>query len=504
VARRVLVALLLIATALVAGCDDEATPGYRHDTADKRSGVVVETASGSVVGSTKHGVSSWLGIPYAAPPVGDLRWRPPQPAAAWDEPRDATEYGPGCLQGEPTALTEALIKVERSAEDCLTLNVHRPSGDADGLPVMVWIHGGGFVYGSGSQPTYNSPELARRGVVLVSLNYRLGRLGFLAHPALQDGAGRVANFGLLDQVAALQWVDDNIEAFGGDRDNVTVFGESAGAISVNALMSSPAATGLFDRAISESGFGREASQDWEGALADGEQTLEPLVGQHPTADDLRALDSADVVALPSDILAGQVPLLDDVLPRSVSATFEAGDEAAVPYLVGTTDLELPEAAARMLRDPDVWRAELIGDRAADALAAYGSQADLDLHIISDVLFTEPARHLALEHAEHAPSYRYLFRVAPQTLLDQFGGAPHTSEVPFVFDDTARLGVDVPHADALADEVADMWVDFATDGEPDAWPLADTGELMSFTLDGAVTEQDPWTARLDLVEGGYTP
>lgn len=485
------VALLLAATALVAGCDD---------TQARPDGMVVETESGPVVGVDAGGVESWLGIPYAAPPVGELRWRAPEPAASWDEPLDATEYGPGCLQAKPTPLTESLIGVDRTDEDCLTLNVHRPAGDADDLPVMVWIHGGGFVYGSGSQPTYNSPELVKRGIVLVTLNYRLGRLGFLAHPALQEGDDHVGNFGLLDQVAALEWVQDNITAFGGDRDNVTVFGESAGGMSVNALMSSPEAEGLFDRAISESGLGREPSQDWDAALADGVRTFEPLVGEDPSADDLRDLDGADVVALSTDLLVGEAPLLDDALPRSVSETFEAGAEAAVPYLTGTTDLEFPDAAVKAVRDPEQWRAEVLGALGADALAVYGTRAELDLHVLSDVVFTEPARHLALEHAATASSYRYLFTIAPQALLDQFGGAPHTSEIPFVFDDTRRLGVDVPHADALADGVADLWVDFATDGEPDGWPPAGSGQIMTFTPDGPLVEEsDPWRARLDLLE-----
>ena len=489
--RHAVVALLLVATALVAGCDDEPTA---------EDGPVVKTASGSVVGVTEDGIDSWEGIPYAAPPVGDLRWRPPRPARAWDGVLDARSYGQACLQGRPTALSEALIKVGSTDEDCLYLNVHRPEGKT-GLPVMVFIHGGSFVYGAGSQPTYNSPELVRRGVVLVSLNYRLGRLGFLAHPAL-EGDGRVANFGLLDQVAALSWVRQNIEAFGGDPDNVTVFGESAGGMSVNALMASPAANGLFDRAISESGLGREPSQTWESAEADGERTLEPLAGADPSPEDLRGLDAEDVMQLSTNIIAGQAPVLDDVLPVRVSAAFEAGDEADVPYLNGTTDLEIPDAYLRGIRDPEEYRTELLGNQRAEAEAAYGTAEEVALHLVSDVLFTEPARHLALEHAAHAPTYRYLFAIAPEPMLAEYGGAPHTSELAFVFDDVRRVGTDVADAEALADGVADLWVDFATDGEPDGWPLAGTGRLIAFTPEGPEVEVDPWTARLDAVEAGY--
>jgi para-nitrobenzyl esterase len=490
---RALLGLLLAACLLGAGCDDE--PEVVDVT-------LATTASGAVAGVRVDGIRSWKGVPYAAPPVGDLRWRPPEPVEPWDDVRDAADYGAACLQGRPTAMSEALVTVVTTSEDCLTLNVHRPDDETEGLPVMVFVHGGGFVYGSGSQPTFNSPELVRRGVVLVTLNYRLGRLGFLAHPALQDGDQRMANFGLLDQVAALTWVQDNIAAFGGDAGNVTVFGESAGGVSVNALMTSPAADGLFHRAISQSGLGREPSQRWDAALADGARTFEPLVGAEPSAADLRALDGKDVVELSPSILAGEAPVVDDVLPQRVAEAFEAGEQAEVPYLTGTTDVEWPDVYVRTIRDPDDWRSEMLGEHADEALAAYGSDDELDLHLISDVVFTEPARHLALEHADTAPSYRYLFGIAPQPVVDQLGGAPHTSELAFVFDDTARLGVDVPDADALADQVADLWVDFATDGEPDGWPLASTGELMAFTVAGREVHDDPWAARLDVVEAGY--
>jgi para-nitrobenzyl esterase len=205
------------------------------------------------------------------------------------------------------------------------------------------------------------------------------------------------------------------------------------------------------------------------------------------------------MALPTNILAGHAPLLDDTLPRSVVDTFEAGDELAVPYLTGTTDLELPDSFARAIRDPARWRAELVGDRGAEAVAAYGSQAELDLHLLSDVVFTEPARHLALAHAGRAPTFRYVFGIAPRATLDELGGAPHTAEIPFVFDDVVRLGTDVPNAEALADDVADLWVDFATDGTPGEWPEAGTGRIMSFTLDGPEVSADRWEARLILLE-----
>jgi para-nitrobenzyl esterase len=488
---RGLLVVLLLAAAALAGCRDE-TP------ADVSDEVVVETAGGTVVGHTANGVTSWKGIPYAEPPVGDLRWRPPAPTS-WDGRLDASDYGPACLQGPPTVLADALIEVGRTDEDCLTLNVHRPADAGRSLPVMVWLHGGGFAYGSGSQLGYNSPELVRRGIVLVTLNYRLGRLGFFAHRALQEPGSQIANFGLLDQIAALRWVQDNIHEFGGDPDNVTVFGESAGGASVNALMVSPDAHGLFAKAIVQSGLGRQPTERWDDAVREADEEVARLVGHELDAAGLRALDGEDVMTVPIDILDGQAPVLDDVLPAPVDDAFAAGEEADVPYLVGSTDLELPDVYfERLGTDPGALRDALLEGRTRDAVTAYGGETELELHLLSDVVFTEPARFLAMEHAASAPSYRYLFTIAPQTVLDQLGGAPHTSEIPFVFDDTARLGVDVPRADALADDVADLWVDFAADGEPDGWPLAGTGELVRFTLAGVVVEPDPWAARLDTV------
>ncbi|GAB3261572.1 carboxylesterase/lipase family protein [Nocardioides dilutus] len=483
---------ILVVLAAVAGCRE--TTGASADAAP-----VVETAAGPVRGLAHDGIESWLGVPYAAPPVDDFRWRPPQPVEPWSEVRDGRDYGPVCLQGPPPA--ELVPELHDSSEDCLNLNVHGPAGVDEALPVMVWIHGGGFAYGAGSQATYNSAALVRRGVVLVTLNYRLGRLGFLAHPALQDDGSRIGNYGLLDQVAALAWVRDNIAAFGGDPDNVTVFGESAGGIAVNALMASPSAEGLFDRAISQSGFGREATLAWDDAVTDASAALEPLVGPSPTAADLRTLDGEQVMDLPINIYSGNVPLLDDVLPSPVPAAFMAGDEADVPYLNGVTTLEVPDIPAGAGAVADPVRARLLAQDRPQARAAYGSDEELERHVTSDVLLTEPARLLAREHADDAPTYRYYFGIAPDAVLAA-GGAPHGAELPFVLDDTARQGTPVPDADALADQVSALWVDFASDGEPDGWPTADTGQVMTFTVDGPVTGPDPWTARLDVVEAAF--
>jgi para-nitrobenzyl esterase len=271
-------------------------------------------------------------------------------------------------------------------------------------------------------------------------------------------------------------------------------------VSVDALMSSPEAAGLFDRAIAQSGFGREIPLAWEQALVDGRQALDALAGPDPTAEALRSLPAAEVARLPLDLLGGQVPVLDDVLQRSVAETFAAGEEEEVPFLAGTTDLEVgggfpsPGPAAGRVRDL------LLAELRPELLTAYGDQDELDRHLMADLLFTEPARHLVTLHS--GPAYLYRFAIAPQPVLDSAGGAPHSSELAFVFDDVRRQGLPVEDAERLADAVADLWVDFATDGEPDGWPPADRGLVMTFTLDGAAAGSDPWAARLDLVQTGY--
>jgi para-nitrobenzyl esterase len=456
---------------------------------DVESRLVVETEQGKVRGVDEDGIRAWRGIPYAAAPVGDLRWQPPEEHDGWDGVRSATTYGATCLQttfpapGQTGATPQA-----NSAEDCLFLNVNAPK-EADHLPVMVWLHGGGFVGGTGGPSLANSPEMVKRGVVLVTLNYRLGRLGFFAHPSLE---GNVANFGLLDQVAALEWVRDNIEAFGGDPDNVTIFGQSAGGMSVNALMTSPAAEGLFDKAISQSGLGREPSISLDEARADGEQFLPGL-----DAEALRQVDPTRLLGPPQDVLAGDLPIVDEVLPMRVADAFAAGEEADVPYLTGTTSAEFPDSVfVSLARPPDAARSLLVGADRATFLSLYGGELGLQQHVLSDLIFTEPTRYLARLHATRAPTHRYRFSIATPAEQASIGGAPHTAEAKYVFDD----GVD----GALADPICDYWVSFAKTGDPNhdgapEWPTAEDDALIEFTGFGPVTEQqDPWGARLDAV------
>ena len=242
-------------------------------------------------------------------------------------------------------------------------------------------------------------------------------------------------------------------------------------------MAGPAAEGLFARAISQSGFGREASAGVGRGAGEAGRRVEPLAGRDHGRAELRALDAEQVMAVSTEHGPQRAgPVVDDVLPMPVSAAFAAGEEADVPYLVGTTDSEIPtRTSSSSDRGGRGGLDALFGQLAVRDAAAYGGEAERDLYLGSDVLFTEPARHLALAHGDDGPTYRYRFTIAPDAVVAADGGAPHTAELAFVFDDVRRQGTPVPNAEALADQVADLWVDFATDGEPDGWPRAGTGE-----------------------------
>lgn len=470
--------------------------------------VEIQIDTGTVRGVSDDGVRSWRGIPYAAAPVGDLRWRAPQPAQSWSGVRDAGDFGEVCPQqgGDP--------EEDGSSEDCLFVNVFRPDTDAEDLPVMVWFHGGALTDGSGDLPRDLVAGLVDEDVVLVSLNYRLGRLGYFAHPALEaeaDGEGRVGNFGLLDQVAALEWVQDNIAEFGGDPDRVTIFGISAGGASVNYLMSSPVARGLFDRAIAGSGLGREQLSTWDDATAEGEALAAGLGAPKADADALRDLDARAIADLDASLLRNQVPIQEDALPASVAATFDEGREAEVPYLVGTTDVELLDVNYDTFGvDPVALRQQLVAGHESEALSAYGDVEEFDRHFLNDLVFTEPARHLAAAHSTRAPTYRYRFSIASDSYREQFGGAVHGADYAYVFGDgDSRAAIDgkVDHAEELSEAVSECWAAFATTGEPDCagveWPAADDGAFVDLTNEGpVVVVDDPWQPRLDLVEAIY--
>jgi para-nitrobenzyl esterase len=396
------------------------------------------------------------------------------------------------------------------SEDCLTLNVWTPSDREGPLPVMVWIHGGGYANGSGTAPLYDGARLARRGVVVVTLNYRLGRLGFFDHPALaldRADAEPAGNYGLMDMIAALEWVRDNIAAFGGDPDEVTIFGESAGGVAVTQLMVADRARGLFARAVVQSGLGRQIGTRADELRARGERWA--ATHGAVTAEALRALPAEAFLAPAPSFYGGDLILTDgEVVAHDVEAAFAAGLEAPAPFVIGTNSAEFwwmkpsdlsPYGALDDAMTP--------GERAA-FLAAYGGQDGYDQAVLTDLVFSEPARHLARLHARNGhPAWLYRFDVVSAAMPEPHGGATHASERQYVFDTlTASPWATTEMDQTAADAMAGYWTTFAKRGDPNgegrpAWPAmtADGAELLEFTNDGPVAKPIPFGDRLDLVE-----
>jgi para-nitrobenzyl esterase len=461
----------------------------------------VET--GALQGVQAAGVVRFLGVPYAKPPVGPLRWRPPEAAQPWPGVRPADHVGALCMQ--KIKRSDNGVGPGEASEDCLTLNVFAPTG-ARGLPVMVWIHGGGLVNGSGTADLYDGSALARQGVVVVTINYRLGRFGFFAHPALtaEAGAEPVANYGLMDQVAALQWVRRNIAAFGGDPARVTLFGESAGGASVDRLMMMAPARGLFARAISESGVGGERSQTLKAAEADGVAFARTLGVSGDSAAALRAIP-ADAIVAAGDLSMskGEAPILDGrLLTEDPLPAFEAGHEAQVPYITGSNGLEIPKAWAAGFKDVAHYPPEM----QARLEAAFGSAQTYDARILTDTVFAAPARALARLHAANgAPTYLYRFEVASPAELRTYGGAIHASDRQYVFQTLGASPWPTDANDAAqAKTVSAYWTQFARTGDPNgpgrpAWPAyGGSDQLMRFTNAGPRAEPTPDAKILDLV------
>jgi para-nitrobenzyl esterase len=484
--------------------------------------------SGDLQGSVKGEVVVFSGVPYAAPPVGPLRWRAPQPPVAWSGVRPAAEPGPACIQ---TAGASGYHGAQ--SEDCLTLNVFTPVKRRGGrLPVMVWIHGGGFIGGAGFR--YDGARFAQDGVVLVTLNYRLGRLGFFAHPAIARGPdGELADFGLMDQIAALKWVKANIAAFGGDPANVTVFGESAGGQSVNALLVSPLAHGLFAKAISESGFGRFPAATLAQARTAAVSYAKDLgiTGDDAkAAEDLRALP-ASAFAKPAGSLldpGAPRPILDGVLLiRNPVDAFARGEQARVPLIVGGNSFEASEFASLVAAAPKAVIAQLHADPAT-AIPTYGDgdkvKAAANLLTLSQVI--EPDRFFARQNAKAgAPAWIYYFSYVPAPIRGAALGAWHGAEVPYVFETLPTVPSDrpasplmpthYPAADAEGEAIAGTmhayWVAFAKTGHPaapdaPAWPAEtlSTDVLMEFGDDGVHPRTDFKKPLLDSLAAKATP
>jgi para-nitrobenzyl esterase len=489
----------------------------------------VRVDGGVVRGALEHGVIAFEGIPYAAPPVDALRWAPPQQVKRWHGIRPALQFGSDCAQ-LPTPGDDGPVRTVPK-ENCLYVNVWRPKArSAHGLPVMVWIYGGGFVDGGTSPAIHDGTQFARDGVVLVSFNYRLGNFGFFAFPALdrQRAAGPRGDYAFMDQIAALQWVRRNVAAFGGDPHNVTIFGESAGGVSVNALLMSPLARGLFAKAIIESGAGRDntplrplsGTTDSAEAMGIRLAWLLGIGGEGPRA--LRALR-----ALPAARLVGGLdlhtessdptfvgPILDARLyPGTPTKVYAAGGGARVPVMIGTnTEEGGPQIPASL---PALWRTFGVDSAAARRIYDPDSRRTLEEAAIAaggDRRMTEPARAIArILAARGQRVYEYRFGYVATARRGTWWGAPHASEIPYVFDTvSARYGNEASRADeAMARVVHAYWIAFARSGRPDppgqpAWPeyQQSSDELMSFTDHGPVPEADPWKRRLDFAEREY--
>ena len=425
----------------------------------------VRTESGPVHGATDNGVTAFKGLPYAAAPVGSLRWHVPMPAVRWSSVRDATRFGADCLQNALPGMTGS---GQPASEDCLFLNVWTPKPDTGAkLPVMLWIHGGGFVSGSSALPETDGARLASRGVVLVSFNYRLGRFGFFAHPALTaEARGKpTGNWGLMDQIAALTWIRHNIAAFGGDPANVTIFGESSGGESVLRLMASPAAKGLFAKAIAASGGGRDA---WP-TLAEAEAKGTAFAPGDATA--LRTLPAATILGgitmMNKDEKQYSGPIADGaIVPGNAEGIFASGAQARIPAIIGNNDDELsfvPAAFLPMVNGPALAQ---LGNGAAAVQAAYASADDAAHHVAGDIIFTEPALAMAARHARSAaPTWLYRFGYVAEAKRKQGSGAGHATDVIFQFGNLAKGGTAADQA--TADLVAAYWTNFAKTGDPNA-------------------------------------
>jgi para-nitrobenzyl esterase len=451
-------------------------------------------------------VRAFLGIPYAAPPIGDLRWKAPQPAAKWKGLRDATQYGAHCMQSH--IFDDMIFQDSGPSEDCLYLNVFAPS-DANPrskLPVMFWIHGGGHNAGSASEPRHDGDFLPTKGVVLVTINYRLGVFGFLATSDLaKESGGAAGNYGLMDMVAALQWVKENIARFGGDPGNVTIFGESAGSEAVSTLMAAQPARGLFQKAIGGSGaalnIGSHGPEELETAEKREQAWVESL-GATSLAQ-LRALPTETILAAANAKGAPSFPEVVDgrILTEPVADTYAAGRQAHVPLLAGWNRDENFFNSVGMTADK--WKttaAQRFGDRAQDFLALYPGADDeqavrsaIDYFSDTFIAFSTWKWVEAQVKTGDAPVYRYhLELAAPPSKFHPGSYAFHSDDIEYVFGtlDTRPGAVWRPEDRKLSEEMMDYWTNFAKTGDPNGaglpdWPRFDkTGEVIH--LDSTIT------------------
>lgn len=493
-----------------------------------------QTDAGLVEGVTNHDVLSFRGIPYAAPPIGELRWQPAQPHTPWQGVLKTQSFGHDCMQ-EPMRGDAATSRAGFS-EDCLYLNLWRPAQKQPHLlPVMVWIYGGGFVNGGSSPQIYSGRNFAKHGTLLVSFNYRLGRFGFFAFPALTTSQKNsiTGNYAYTDMLSALVWIQRNIEAFGGDPNNVTLFGESAGGFAIHTLMASPLAHGLFHKAIIQSGGGRIDEEDYRrvsqpgvNGIASAESTGIAFAEKHGIqGTDAKAL--AQLRALPAGELAKGLnmasddptfsgPMIDGKLVTDNPAhLYEIGTGIDVPLIVGATDedIGLPPPTHNEHQALKSFGHE----RFAEAMAAYNPYGELDHEdladrVATDQLMLEPARFTArMAEKQGKAAYSYRFSYVADAIRENQSGATHASEIPYVFDqlDAMYPGKVTDKDRRVAHQMQHYWIQFAKTGNPNSkhqphWPSyhARTDEILIISAKGAKqthAEKDPWKKRLDMAE-----